>query len=150
MSEKGARAKALFEEGYNCAQAVFGAFCEDYGIDFETGMKMVSSMGGGMGRLREVCGAVSSMFLVDGLAEGYSDPKATTEKAEHYARIQELAEAFRKQNGTLICRELLGENAGAPTPVAEPRTPEYYQKRGCGDWVYDAAKILEEYLKPRA
>ena len=144
---KAERAKALFMEGYNCAQAVFGAFCEDYGIDFETGMKMSSSMGGGMGRLREVCGAVSAMFLIDGLAEGYHDPHAQAEKAEHYRRIQGLAEAFRQENGSIICRELLGENAGKDTHVPEPRTAEYYKKRSCPELVYHAAEILEEHLK---
>lgn len=147
MSSKGERAHALFREGYNCSQAVFGAFCEDYGIDFETGMKMVSSMGGGMGRMREVCGAVSAMFLVVGLAEGYSDPHADEEKSAHYARIQALAEAFRQENGSIICRELLGEQAGKSTHVPEKRTPEYYKRRSCPSVVRFAADLLEQYLK---
>ena len=144
---KAERAKALFMEGYNCAQAVFGAFCEDYGIDFETGMKLTSSMGGGMGRLREVCGAVSSMFLIDGLAEGYTNPEAREEKMAHYKRIQDLAEAFREINGSIICREVLDEKPQDNTKIPEPRTPEYYKKRSCPELVYDAAEILEKHLK---
>lgn len=147
MSSKAERAKTLFLEGYNCAQAVFGAFCEDFGIDFETGMKMASSMGGGMGRLREVCGAVSAMFLIDGLAEGYTDPDADAEKAAHYQRIQHLAEGFRQEYDSIICRELLGEQAGAPTHIPAPRTAEYYKKRSCQDMVYFAAELLEQHLR---
>lgn len=146
MSSKAKRAQELFLAGYNCAQAVFGAFCEDYGIDFETGMRLTSSMGGGMGRLREVCGAVSSMFLIDGLAEGYSDPADRQGKTDHYARIQALAQAFKEANGSIICRDLLGAQAGADTHVPEKRTAEYYQKRSCPDLVYSAAEILEEHL----
>ena len=149
MSSKADRARELFMQGYNCAQAVFGAFCEDYGMDFETGMRLVSSMGGGMGRLREVCGAVSAMFLIDGMAEGYSDPADHAEKTAHYARIQALAEAFKQENGSIICRELLGAQAGEPTHIPEKRTAEYYKKRSCPDLVYCAAKILEEHLRDR-
>ncbi len=147
MSSKATRARELFMQGYNCAQAVFGAFCEDYGMDFETGMRLVSSMGGGMGRMREVCGAVSAMFLIDGLAEGDFDPADHKGKTEHYARIQALANAFKAENGSIICRDLLGAQAGENTHVPEKRTAEYYQKRSCPDLVYCAAEILEKHLR---
>lgn len=146
MESKAERARALFMEGYNCSQAVFGAFCEDFGIPFETGMKMVSSLGGGMGRLREVCGAVSAMFLIAGLKDGYQDPKDYEAKAEHYARIQALAEQFRHENGSIICRELLGEQGKDHSPVPGKRTDAYYQKRSCPELVYMAAKMIEETL----
>ena len=77
------KAESLFLEGYNCAQSVFCAFCDDLGIDFETALKMSSSFGGGMGRLREVCGVVSAMFMIAGLKYGYTEPNNTTVKAEH-------------------------------------------------------------------
>ena len=99
-----------------------------------------------MGRLREVCGAVSAMFLIDGLAEGYTSPCDHAQKTEHYRRIQDLAEAFRQANGSIICRELLGEQTGANTHVPEPRTTEYYQKRSCPELVYFAAELLEKHL----
>ena len=147
MLSRGERAKQLFSEGYNCCQAVVGAFADCVDMEFDALMKLASSMGGGMGRLREVCGAVTGVFLVAGLLRGYSDPKATTEKAEHYRFIQSLAEAFREENGSIICRELLGEQTGGITHVPEKRTNAYYQKRPCGELCRDAADILEKALQ---
>lgn len=140
-------ARSYFLEGYNCAQSVLLAFHEELGLDKETAARMSSSFGGGMGRLREVCGAVSGMFLAAGLFYGYSSPDNQAEKKAHYERIQALAAAFRERNGSIVCRELLGldHKADAPTPSA--RTEEYYKKRPCADLVADAAEILETYLK---
>lgn len=107
MNNARERAMELFKQGYNCSQSVFGAFCEECGIDFETALKLSSSFGGGMGRLREVCGAVSGMFMVVGMKYGYTDPKDSVSKAEHYKRIQELAEEFKENNRSIVCRELL-------------------------------------------
>ncbi len=146
MASRAERAKTLFLEGYNCCQAVVGAFSDCVDIEFELLMKMVSSLGGGMGRLREVCGAVSGMFLVAGFLKGYSDPKAVVEKTEHYGLIQQLAEEFRKENGSIICRELLGEQAGEASHVPQKRTETYYQKRPCAELVFQAAAILEKTL----
>ncbi|MEG1458152.1 MAG: C-GCAxxG-C-C family protein [Acetivibrio sp.] len=140
------KAKELFHEGYNCAQAVFLAFSDLYDIDEETAIKLSSSFGGGMGRLREVCGAVSGMFMVAGTLYGYSDPKASTEKQEHYKRIQELAKKFQEENGSIVCRELLGLGKGADAPKPEERTEAYYKKRPCGELVGMAASILENYI----
>ncbi len=144
MSQRSERAKALFLEGYNCAQAVVGAFREELSVDFVTLMKTVSSFGGGMGRLREVCGAVSGMFFVAGALYGYDDPKAKEEKAEHYRLIQTLAAKFREKNGSIICRELLGEDDKSVTHVPAERTQAYYQKRPCQELVADAVLVLEE------
>jgi C_GCAxxG_C_C family probable redox protein len=141
------RAKELFKEGYNCSQSVFGAFCEDMNIELQTAMKLSSSFGGGMGRLREVCGAVSGMFMIAGVMYGYDDPKDQKAKAEHYARIQQLANKFRKENKSIICRELLGIEGNGDSPVPEARTAEYYAKRPCIDLVGDAARLLENYIK---
>lgn len=139
-------AMQLFEEGYNCAQSVFLAFADLHGIDKKTAAALSSSFGGGMGRLREVCGAVSGMFLVAGALYGYDDPEAREEKAEHYARIQELAAAFEKENGSIVCRELLGLSVKKEAPTPEARTAEYYKKRPCKELVGQAAEILEQYI----
>ena len=140
------KAKELFKEGYNCAQSVFGAFCEEMNLEQQVAMKLSSSFGGGMGRLREVCGAVSGMFLIAGVLYGYDDPKDQKIKAEHYARIQKLANEFQEQNKSIICRELLGDDGISNDPVPEARTEKYYEKRPCIDLVGDAAKIIENYL----
>lgn len=143
--EYSAKAKALFEQGYNCAQAVFLAFDDITGLDPEFAAKLSSSFGGGMGRLREVCGAVSGMFMVAGVAAGYSDSKATKEKADHYAFIQSIATEYKKENGSIICRELL-QLPGAQDPVPEERTAEYYRRRPCGEYVATAAKLVAKKL----
>lgn len=140
------KAKELFKEGYNCAQSVFAAFCEEMDIDFSTALKLSSSFGGGMGRLREVCGAVSGMFMVAGVLFGYDDPKDQNIKAEHYRRIQNLAKEFRQEDKSIICRELLGIEGTSDSPVPEARTAEYYAKRPCIDLIGDAAKIMENYI----
>ena len=141
------RAMALFKEGYNCSQAVFVAFCEELGMDQKTALKLSSSFGGGMGRLREVCGAVSGMFMAAGLHYGYEDPHDKTAKAEHYKRIQKLAEQFKEENGSIICRELLGLSKGPDIPVPEDRTEAYYKKRPCAELVGCAAGILEKMMR---
>lgn len=140
------KAMALFEEGYNCAQSVFLAFADLHGIDEKTAATLSSSFGGGMGRLREVCGAVSGMFLTAGVLYGYDDPKATAEKTEHYTRVQYLAAEFEKRNKFIVCRDLLGLTVKKEAPVPEERTAEYYKKRPCKELVGDAAEILEKYI----
>lgn len=147
MEEKMKTAEELFRQGFNCSQSVFAAFSDECGIDRETALKLASSFGGGMGKMREVCGAVTGMFMVAGLKYGYSDPQDAQAKAEHYRRIQELAEKFKTENGSIICRELLGLPEGPDTPTPEARTPGYYKKRPCAELVKCAAKIMEEYLE---
>lgn len=141
------KATAYFLEGYNCAQSVLLAFCDDLNLDEEMAARLTSSFGGGMGRLREVCGAVSGMFLAAGLLYGYSDPKDTAGKKAQYERVQKLAREFSARNGSIVCRELLGldHHTDAPTPSA--RTPEYYKKRPCAELVGDAAEILAQMIK---
>jgi C_GCAxxG_C_C family probable redox protein len=139
-------AKELFKEGYNCSQSVFAAFCDDMNLELKTALKLSSSFGGGMGRLREVCGAVSGMFMVAGVLYGYDEPKDQGIKTEHYMRIQKLANEFREQNHSIICRELLGVEGASDNPIPEARTEEYYAKRPCIDLVGDAAKIMENYI----
>jgi C_GCAxxG_C_C family probable redox protein len=141
------RAVELFKQGYNCSQSVFAAFCEECEMDFETALKISSSFGGGMGRLREVCGAVSGMFMVAGMKYGYINPKDRVSKAEHYKRIQQLAEEFKEKNGSIICRELLGLSTQSESYIPEARTEEYYKKRPCAEIVGDAAEIMYEFMK---
>ena len=140
-------AMAYFKEGYNCSQSVFLAFCDEYDMDFETALKICSSFGAGMGRLREVCGAVSGMFMVAGLVYGYIDPKDHKKKTEHYERIQYLAKEFEDKNRSIICRELLDLGAGKDKPEPELRTAEYYKKRPCAELVGVAAEIMERYME---
>ena len=140
-------AQEFFQRGYNCSQAVLMAFAEELGMPLDMAARLASSFGGGMGRLREVCGAVSGMFMVIGLFCGYEDPQNHAEKTAHYKRIQELAAEFRAQNGSIVCRELLGLNqTGASSPIPEQRTEAYYKKRPCKELVGDAAKMTAAYL----
>lgn len=109
-------------------------------------MKIASSFGGGMGRLREVCGAVTGMFMVAGILYGYDDPKAREEKAAHYERIQKLAGRFEEINGSIVCRELLGLSQKKDVPTPSERTKEYYKKRPCVQLVGISAAIMEQYI----
>ena len=143
------KAKAYFEQGYNCAQAVTLAFADEMGLKPEEAAKLASSFGGGFGRLREVCGCVSGMALAAGAIYGYSDPKAMEEKAEHYALVQKLAGEFKERNGSIICRELLDGINNDTNPVPEERTESYYKKRPCADFAYAAADILEKEMEAR-
>jgi len=144
---KGDKAKELFEQGFNCAQAVFGAFAEDLGIDFDLAVKISSSFGGGMGRLREVCGTVSGMFLVLSMKYGYDDPNATEEKKALYKDVQALAEKFKNENGSIICRDLLGLTIkGADNPTPEARTEKYYKKRTYNELCKYAGDLVEDFI----
>lgn len=145
MKNHSEKAAELFVNGCNCSQAVFGAFAEDCGIDFETALKLSSSFGGGMGRLRETCGAVTGMFMVAGLLRGYSDTNDKEAKDNHYKLIQELANEFKGVYQTYNCNELLG-NIGKGTYVSAPRTAEYYKTRPCVNFVVTAAEILDKHF----
>ena len=147
MSKKSDKAKELFLEGYNCSQAVVGAFCEDLNLEFETAMKLSSSFGGGMGRLREVCGAVSGIFILVGLKYGYSNPKNKDLKSKHYKLIQDIANKFKESNGSIICRDLLNQKDSPISHIPDDRTEQYYKERPCTVLVEEAAKIAEEILK---
>lgn len=143
------RAKEYFMKGYNCAQSVFAAFADLYGMDEETALKLSCSFGAGMGRMREVCGAVSGMFLVVGLECGNTDPTNQQQKTANYETVRMLADRFKEKNKTIICRELLGIRAAEKSAVPSERTEEYYKTRPCVRTVMDAAGILEEYLKEK-
>ena len=136
-----------FMKGYNCSQSVVLAFADMLPVKESDLLKMASSFGGGMGRLREVCGSVGGMFIVIGLLYGYDGPETGPVKAEHYKRVQELAHRFEEKHGSIVCRELLGLNVKREAPTPEARTKEYYKKRPCPEIIGDAAQILEEYIK---
>ena len=135
-----------FKKGYNCSQSVFLTFAKEFGIEDEMALKLSSSFGGGMGRLREVCGAVTAMFAIAGLKYGYISPNDDELKAKHYELIQTLAEKFKNKYGTIICRELLELPEGADSPIPSKRTEEYYQTRPCEDFVCYAAEIIEKQI----
>lgn len=138
------KSRNLFKEGYNCAQSVFCAYCEEFGINLETGLKLSSSFGGGMGKLREVCGAVTAMFMIAGLKYGYTSNNDDEKKTSHYKLIQELAEEFKKEYKTIICRELLNLNSDGYIPAK--RTEEYYKTRPCLRFIEKASQIIEEKI----
>ena len=144
-----AKARDLFLEGYNCSQAVVCAFEDLTGLDRQTAARLSSSFGGGMGRLREVCGVVSGALLVLGILCGYDDPSDQEAKAAHYKLVQEFARRFKELNGSIICRELLRNVKVTPGDTPEPRTPEYYARRPCPRHAFEAAKILDEMLEER-
>ena len=138
-------AAELFLEGYNCAQAITVAFSDVTGLERDFSARMASSFGGGMGRMREVCGAVSGMLMVAGLLYGYDGPDDGDLKMGHYALVQELAGKFREQAGSIVCREILKNPPSDPKPT--PRTEEFYKQRPCARMVVLACEILDEYIK---
>ena len=142
--DHGLYAAELFLQGYNCAQSVAVAFSDVTGLTPEFSARIASSFGGGMGRMREVCGAVSGMLMVAGLLYGYDVPGEDAAKKAHYARVQELAGKFRDEVGSIVCREILKNPPSDPNPT--PRTAEYYQKRPCARMVLLAGKILDAYI----
>lgn len=146
MTRHEAHAGELFLQGYNCAQAVFCAFTDVTGLTEAEAARIASAFGGGMGRMREVCGAISGMLLTLGMLEGYDDPQAGAEKAALYARVQALAAQFRAENGAILCRELLGDASPSHTPTPEARSSHYYETRPCANLVRCAARLLDEHL----
>lgn len=141
------RAKEYFREGYNCAQSVALAYADITALDEPTVATITASFGGGMGRLREVCGAVSGMAFLASFISPCPSKDNTEAKKANYALVQEFAEAFRKQNGAIVCRTLLGLDRPKDEPTPSARTAEYYKKRPCADLVYDAALIVGNYLQ---
>ena len=148
MEERVNRAVELFKSGYNCSQSVVAAFADLYGFTEEQALKMAASFGGGIGRMRETCGAACGMFLLAGLETGATDPKDKEGKAANYQLVQDLAAIFRERNGSLNCGELLGLKKCNPVEATpEERTPQYYAKRPCVKIVEETARIWAEYLE---
>ena len=147
---KGEQAKELFLQGHNCAQAVFCTFAPELGIDEKTALAISACFGGGLGRQREVCGAVSAMCMALSIKYAPTDPKDQAAKAAFYARIQEVCKRFKDENGSIICRELLGLPPGPQSPVPQARNAAYYAHRTCPDKVQSSAAILEKYLEEQS
>lgn len=145
--EKAEKAKSLFKQGYNCSQAVLGAWCEELGLDFNTAMRLSQSFGGGMGRMREVCGACSGAFMVLGLKYGTPDSSDAQTKKKVYEIVQKFAARFKEENGfdSIVCRDLLGL-PGASRPKPAERTAEYYKKRPCAELVALSSGLLDEFI----
>lgn len=142
------RAKELFHQGYNCSQSVFGACADLYGITDEAlALRLAASFGGGIGRMRQTCGAACGMFLLAGLENGSAIVGDAEGKKNNYALVQDLAAKFRAQNGSLICAELLGIAPKPQKPTPEARTEAYYQKRPCADMVASAVRIFLEHIE---
>ena len=137
-------AAELFLQGYNCAQAVAVAFTDVTGMDKKEAAKLAAPFGGGMGRMREVCGAVSGMLMVLGTLYGYDNADADSKKKELYQQVQALAEQFKEENGSIICRDLLKNPPSDPNP--SPRTAEYYAKRPCARMVMTAARLMDAFI----
>lgn len=147
MEKRIEKAVSLFRAGYNCSQSVCAAFADLYGYTQEQALKMSASFGGGIGRMRQTCGAACGMFLLAGLHNGTTEASDREGKAANYKLVQQLAEEFKKRNGSLVCEELLGLRKQHYTdPQPEARTAQYYAKRPCIKMVEEAARIWSEFL----
>ena len=146
-----AKAVALFKDGYNCSQSVVAAFADLYGFTNDQALRMAASFGGGIGRMRETCGAASGIFMLAGLEE--ASEKADKEvKARNYAVVQRLADDFRRETGSIVCRDLLKGYVKevCTRPVPDERTDEYYRKRPCVRMVELAIRIYMNYLREKS
>lgn len=157
MESKREVAAALFREGYNCSQSVFAAYAKEYGIDKETALRLSASFGGGMGRMREVCGAFSGMLMVAGLETGATEGRDVAGKKANYDMVQKLASIYREKNGSIYCKDLLGlvkkgDSAAEKeqmfdNTMPEKRTKEYYKKRPCLELIKQVCDIIEENVR---
>lgn len=148
IEERVGQAVQNFKAGFNCAQSVFLAYSDVFELDMEMAKKMSVSFGGGVGRMREVCGTVSAMAMLAGFKYPVLDNSDQEARKRNYAMVQRMSELFKEKHGTIICRRLLPpEVAASISPTPDARTAEYYQKRPCGGFVEDAARIAGKMLK---
>lgn len=148
IEQRAQKAQDLFKQGYNCSQAVFASCADIYGItDEHLALRLSASFGGGMGRMRLVCGAASGMFMLAGLQNGSSTPHDNEGKMKNYAFVQQLAGEFKGKYGSLICAELLGLAPRPQDPQPEARTPQYYEKRPCSEMVAESVRIFLRNLQ---
>lgn len=147
MGARADRAREMFLQGYNCSQAVVGAFADLFGYDPQTAMKFAEGLGGGLGRMRLTCGAVSATAVLAGMKMSSGQPGDLQRRGEIYAVIRQMAEEFKANNGSIICAELLGSALPKDdSPIPEARTPDYYKRRPCADKIYQCALLVEKYL----
>lgn len=142
------RAVENFMQGYGCAQSVVAAFADLYGFTDIQAKRMAAGFGGGVGRLRMMCGAVSGIVMLVGMDCGQTDGADRAGKTACYKVVQELLAKFKERNGSVICAELLGMKGPViPDPVASERNAEYYKVRPCAAKVESAARVFAEYLE---
>ena len=147
IEERVEKAKALFKQGFNCSQSVFAACADIYGINDEAlALRISASFGGGIGRMRQTCGAACGMFMLAGLENGSAVEGDAEGKKQNYALVQDLAAKFTKETGSLICSELLGIAPKPQEPTPEARTEAYYQKRPCAEMVASAVRIFLTHI----
>lgn len=147
IEERVQKAVTLFKKGYNCSQSVFLAYNDLLELDDTLAATLLAPLGGGMGRLREVCGVVSASFIIIGFKYPANDPNDKQAKIRNYTAVQELAAAFKEKNGSIVCRELLGLDHKHDSPIPSDRTESYYQRRPCANYVAIAARLVGERLK---
>ncbi|MGI6153740.1 MAG: C-GCAxxG-C-C family protein [Christensenellaceae bacterium] len=150
LEGRSAAAKRYFLKGYSCSQAVVLAFLDILDIERETAVRIAGPFGGGMGRLREVCGAFSGALIVLGEQMGYAAPEEHEQKKRLYRQVQKMAAIFEEKNGSIICRELLGLRKNEAGGMPDERTSAYYKTRPCADLCAFAASALEQILKEEA
>lgn len=146
MNSRVEEAVRTFEEGYNCAQSVFATYADLFGMERTQALRLASPMGAGIGRMREVCGAVSSMAMLAGLKQGNTNPADENAKEEIYALVRYMSDRFQAVSGSLICSEILGLKEREESARPSVRTEQYYSSRPCSRMVAEAAKIIEEVL----
>lgn len=141
------KAKELFKSGYNCSQSVVGAYSDLFGMDPQTAMRFAEGFGGGMGRMRSTCGAVSAMFMLVGLKMSKGIASDVETRTKIYETVRKMAAEFENENGSIICADLLGLNKPSDESAKpEERSEQYYKKRPCVECVGDCAAIVEKYL----
>lgn len=145
--EHSEKARELFLAGYNCAQSVFAAFCDETGLEEEMALRLASGFGGGFGRMREICGALSGAVMVIGMKEGGYAPENAVGKAAVYQLVQRIVKQFQAQNGTYLCRDLIEGLEQHPGVAPDPRDARYYEKRPCLRFVEQACCLTEAYLR---
>lgn len=151
LNERIGRAENYFESGYNCAQSVFLAYADLFELNEELAKKMSVSFGGGIGRMREVCGTVSAMSMLAGFHHPVTEVNDLEQRALNYGKVQEMACAFKDKFGSIICRELLPpEDAATVSPQPAERTAAYYQKRPCTKYVSEAARLAGLMLQNKS
>ena len=141
------KAKELFKSGYNCSQSVVGAFADAFGFDYNMAMKMAEGMGGGMGRMRLTCGAVSGMAMLAGMKYSCAKAGDIKTRTKIYEKVREMSKDFKDKHGSIICSELLGSSMPADNGAApEARTAQYYKNRPCVECIGDCAAIVQKRL----
>ena len=148
IEERVNQAVENFETGFNCAQSVFLAYSDVFELDLDMAKKMSVSFGGGMGRMREVCGTVSAMAMLAGFKYPVTDPSDQEARTRNYAMVQKMGDLFKENHETIICRQLLpAAEAASTAPAPSVRTQQFYAKRPCSRYVADAARIAGQMLK---